>query len=425
MNEFIARKGLTVLSNGATITGSVAVTSTVSASGFIGNATSATTAISSSYAQNASTAITASAATSITFVPATASYATIAQSVVGGTANAETASYVEYANVANKPALVSSSAQISYTGITNVPANIVSSSVQINYGAISNVPANIVSSSAQIVAGIAGQNIVPGTVNGIYIPALATTGSNTFVGNQIFQGNITIIGTSSVAHVTSSQVNVGNNKIVVNVTDWLRYGGLSIYDSGSSGKSGSLYWDSLRDTFVAEQGTATPTSSLFILGPRNTGGLGGETGLTANRIPKSSPAGNGQHIVDSQIVDDGTAVSIPGMVYLNGGVTIANALHTTSSALVNIGTIVVGTVSATAFDSAQWQYVVKNSTSVRSGVIMSAWSASVATYTDYSTTDIGITTDVEFEVDVVGGNARLKAVAASNGWTVKAILSAI
>jgi hypothetical protein len=42
-----------------------------------------------------------------------------------------TASYVEYNNVANKPTLVSGSAQISYTGITDIPAGILSSSAQI------------------------------------------------------------------------------------------------------------------------------------------------------------------------------------------------------------------------------------------------------------------------------------------------------
>ena len=51
---------------------------------------------------------------------------------ITGTASlASTAELVEYSNVNNKPTLVSGSAQISYTGITDVPVGIISSSAQI------------------------------------------------------------------------------------------------------------------------------------------------------------------------------------------------------------------------------------------------------------------------------------------------------
>jgi hypothetical protein len=64
----------------------------------------------SSWASNAVSAVSASAATTITFVPATASFAT-------------TSSYITFSNVANKPSgVVSSSAQIntgSFTGSFN------------------------------------------------------------------------------------------------------------------------------------------------------------------------------------------------------------------------------------------------------------------------------------------------------------------
>ncbi len=76
-----------------------------------------------------------------------ASLSTGASTNLMGTA--ATASYVEYANVANKPALVSGSSQISFNSISDKPA-LVSGSSQITYGSISGVPSGIVSGSSQV-----------------------------------------------------------------------------------------------------------------------------------------------------------------------------------------------------------------------------------------------------------------------------------
>lgn len=53
----------------------------------------------------------------------------------------------------NFPGLLSSSAQISYSGLTDIPAGIVSSSTQVSYTGLTNIPAGIVSSSAQVQLG--------------------------------------------------------------------------------------------------------------------------------------------------------------------------------------------------------------------------------------------------------------------------------
>lgn len=60
------------------------------------------------------------------------------------------ASSVAFTNITGKPALVSGSSQISYTGITNTPSGLVSGSNQISYTGITNIPSGILSSSAQI-----------------------------------------------------------------------------------------------------------------------------------------------------------------------------------------------------------------------------------------------------------------------------------
>ena len=69
--------------------------------------------------------------------------------------------------------LVSGSSQISYTGITDVPSGIVSGSSQISYTGITDVPAGIISGSGQI------SDL-----------GFATTGSNTFKGDQTITGSL-------------------------------------------------------------------------------------------------------------------------------------------------------------------------------------------------------------------------------------------
>jgi hypothetical protein len=119
-------------------------------------------------------------------------------------------SQITYANISSIPSgIVSGSSQITYTNISSIPAGIVSGSTQtianlptgtvsgssqITYTNISSIPGGIVSSSTQTIA-----NLPTGTVSGssqinvmstTNIARLATTGSNTFVGNQTVTGNI-------------------------------------------------------------------------------------------------------------------------------------------------------------------------------------------------------------------------------------------
>ena len=112
---------------------------------------------------------------------------------------------VAYANITGKPALVSGSAQITtvntigtfpasrltgditasavpWTGITGKPVGLVSGSSQISFTGITGKPAGLVSGSAQIAA-----------------LGFATTGSNTFIGNQAIQGNVTFVSSSFIS----------------------------------------------------------------------------------------------------------------------------------------------------------------------------------------------------------------------------------
>lgn len=163
---------------------------------------------------------------------------------------AATSSYVEYSNVANKPALVSGSSQVSFTGITNKPT-LVSGSSQVTYSGLSGIPNGIVSGSSQVL----GFNV------------FATTGSNQFNGNQSITGSLTVSGqviaqTLNVQQVTSSIVfSSGSNRFGNNSGNTHSF-------TGSVNITGSLSATSVR---IAAAGTANPT--IF----RNTSGTTSST----------------------------------------------------------------------------------------------------------------------------------------------------
>ncbi len=261
---------------------------------------------------------------------------------------------------AQYPGWVTASSQIDYNSITNKLSGVVSTSAQVQ----PLLPADTVSASAQVKAFLPDgtvsasaqypgwitsstqvvQSLPGGTVsasaqypgwvtassqiivqNTTGIGAIATTGSNTFIGNQIISGSTTITGdltvqgTSSVTYVTSSQLNVGSNTITLNTTDVLRYGGLTVFDSASAGQSGSLLWDSVNNVWLYVHAGTSNTSSILITGPENTGALGSEQFLTPNLLPKAGLTGD--HIVNSQISDNGTQVGIVGGLKVTGSIT--------------------------------------------------------------------------------------------------------
>jgi hypothetical protein len=173
----------------------------------------------------------------------------------------------------------------------------------------------------------------------------ATTGSNTFVGGQYFSSsfnptgftttaslytdgglrvtrdayisgtlylnNVTVFGTQSVAYISSSQLNIGTNIISVNTdTPSVRFGGLAVYDSGSTGLTGSMLWDSQDNQWLySNPSGSTYDSALFLVGPRNSGPVGSEVGISCNFLSK----GNGMHhMTSSGIFENGTTTCFYG-----------------------------------------------------------------------------------------------------------------
>jgi hypothetical protein len=158
--------------------------------------------------------------------------------------------------------------------------------------------------------------------------SLATTGSNTFFGTQTFSGSLYVAndlivqGSSSIQYISASSVSIGTNIVQLNTANpSVRFAGLTIIDSGSVGGSGSFLYDSVQDEFIfVHRGNGTNvTSSHFVLGPETYDNLGNETYLTNNRLPKGTGK---EHLVDSNITDDGTTISLGSNVNITGSIVI-------------------------------------------------------------------------------------------------------
>jgi hypothetical protein len=261
----------------------------------------------------------------------------------------------------NAAGVYSSSAQVSYTGLSNIPAGIVSNSTQV----AALLPNGTVSASSQIVAS---------QITGI--GAYATTGSNTFIGIQTIgndtqstnftngalvvsggvgiaknlnvSGNVNISGlltvvSMSTQYVTSSEYTVGTSRIILNDDDNVRFAGLSITDSGSTSATGSLLWDSLRNRFIYDTNEASggglEHSAVLIAGPESYSGLGNEIELVIGRIPVAT---NG-HTLDNTIASSSIRMDFPTKLthveaglYVTGSISSSVGFSGNGSGLTNV-----------------------------------------------------------------------------------------
>jgi hypothetical protein len=238
------------------------------------------------------------------------------------------------------------------SSITDVSSSISSSITSLSESVSISLSSSITSLSSSLTLTNVTQDNRLGSIESI-TGSYATTGSNTFYGTQVFTGSVYIAndlivqGSSSIQYISASSVSIGTNIINLNTaTPSIRYAGLSIIDSGSSGVSASLLWDSQTDDFIfthRSSGSQTLDSSMFIYGPLNTGSLDNIVGVLSNRLTKGQNNGTGHdhHITSSQISDDGTTVSIPGALTVTGNITgpirATNGVVSGSSQITGIG----------------------------------------------------------------------------------------
>ena len=190
------------------------------------------------------------------------------------------------------------------------------------------------------------------TVNGV----LTVTGNTELGGNLYVSGNLEVLGSSTNVNIQSTTVEIGDNIILVNAySPFQRYAGITAYDSGSVGNSGSLLYDSLNDYWLFQNSNATTSKIVGISG----GTMGSEASLTSGTFPIADSSNT---IKDSLLTFSGTTLAFntnkftvesnDGATTILGNVTLssgggADATNKTSAIVFKNSSNVLGYVSTT------------------------------------------------------------------------------
>jgi hypothetical protein len=129
------------------------------------------------------------------------------------------------------------------------------------------------------------------------------SGSITSLGGDLYvSGNLQVLGSSTNVDIHSSTVNIGDNIIMVNAySPFQRYAGLTAFDSGSVGGSGSILWDSTNNQW--EIVDLVGFSSKII--GTTTASQGSEISITSGTFPIAT----GDHTIgDSLLTYSGTTL---------------------------------------------------------------------------------------------------------------------
>jgi len=137
------------------------------------------------------------------------------------------------------------------------------------------------------------------TVNGV----LTVTGNTQLQSNLYVSGNLEVLGSATNVTIQSTTIELDDNIIRLNAySPFERYAGFEVMDSGSSGVSASLVWDSLNDYWMFVSSSA---QSSKLIGT-TAGAYGSEISLTDTYFPIATGPNT---IGDSLLRYSGTTLS--------------------------------------------------------------------------------------------------------------------
>jgi hypothetical protein len=122
---------------------------------------------------------------------------------------------------------------------------------------------------------------------------------------------------------------------------------------------------------------------------------------------------------------------IPQLEVFSDGRTLIGAdprsLYTT--AIINATSLATSqsiySLSTSSYDGVFFDYTVTSASNARAGNIMSIWNGGNLVYTENTTTDIGSTTGVTFNVEISQSQAQLISVTDTEGWKIKTTIRSI
>ncbi|MDB4277047.1 hypothetical protein N9864_00830, partial [bacterium] len=165
------------------------------------------------------------------------------------------------------------------------------------------------------------------------------------------------------------------------------------------------------------QGIQGTQGTQGIQGIQGTTGILPLAGSTTNGVITYD--GDGTGTVESNLLFDSGTLSVNGQIFLDGGAgAIIKFIENTD---VDTGTEDIISVSSSTYDAMVVEYVVKNGTNIRTGVIMACHDGTNTEYSETSTNDLGDTSNLSLQVILSGGNFKLTATTTSDNWSVRTI----
>jgi hypothetical protein len=237
------------------------------------------------------------------------------------------------------------------------------------------------------------------TISGSILSA-SYSATSSFSNDFTVLGNLTVFGTQSVQYITSSQLNISDNVITVNVASpGVRFGGLSVFDSGSqsSEATASLFWDSQQNHWIYQRESgSTYDGGMLISGPRNAAGLGNESGTTACMLLVGQ---GGDHLTSSMIYHSSTATCIPSCLVIGGVLSGSSAAFSS-------------TVQATSYIRTLDRFYAGDGTQVDPSIRF--WNSATGLYAPASET-LGFVTNTTEKMRITsGGNVGIGTIAPSS-----------
>jgi hypothetical protein len=233
----------------------------------------------------------------------------------------------------NGDGVISGSSQVILTGTTGYST--FSSSVATSVNDLSS-SMNSLSSSFSLTDTSHNNRLT--TIEGRYV----TTGSNIFKGDQTITGslyisqNLIVQGSSSLENITASAVSIGTNTIILNAdTPAIRYAGISVFDSGSTNVTASLFYDSLTNNWKFQHSdVGTDDASILLYGPLGTG-IDNAPTLVGNFLTKVEDNSHGHHLTTSSIFDNGSKISLKNNTEITGSLIITSTIVSQGTTLVS------------------------------------------------------------------------------------------
>jgi hypothetical protein len=138
-------------------------------------------------------------------------------------------------------------------------------------------------------------------------------------------------------------------------------------------------------------------------------------GTSSFALTASYVAGTVQNAINAQSASN---FVITNTLSLNGTLTDTATINSTIVGSNNLFQQATG-----SFRSAHGKYTLYNGANARAGEFVTVWNGTTVNYYDNSTTDIGGTSDITFQSQIVTSQLQLNAVALSSGWTIKMLVT--